>query len=225
MKCSKTRVRRILLVLWISGVVWLTLGGCQKPPEVVEPPQAPEGAAGVVVDAAPNELALTRTDLPAGFQLAGEKASGPEYFALYLRPGAMDEATSGGNTLLGVLTYVAVYPTAAEAQEAFARVNDPEKKEMQAVELRSSAAADVVSEPYAGAVQGADQSEAGKVNYLLNDRRIFEYSHRVRLGNVLAYMVVSAIGTPAEPERLAGDVRDLVQRQVDRIAAAGSGGP
>jgi hypothetical protein len=44
--------------------------------------------------------------------------------------------------------------------------------------------------------------------------------HRFRIGNVLAYVVVAAVGTPDEPEHLLEDARDLVQRQIDHIAGA-----
>ena len=71
-------------------------------------------------------------------------------------------------------------------------------------------------------MQGADASEAFRVTYRLLDRTIVEYGHRFRLGNVLAHVVVAAIGDPNEPASLLGDARDLVQRQIDQIVAAAS---
>ena len=52
------------------------------------------------------------------------------------------------------------------------------------------------------------------------EKHIFEYGHRFRVGNVLAYVVVAAIGNPDEPENLVKAARDLVQRQIDHIAKA-----
>jgi signal transduction histidine kinase len=43
-----------------------------------------------MVEASAADLALSRSDMPAGFQLVADKSSGPEYVALYLRPSALD---------------------------------------------------------------------------------------------------------------------------------------
>jgi len=181
----------------------------------------PDGVAGVELSASPNNLALTRTDLPAGFQLVAEKSSGPEYVALYLRPSAADLDASGGNSLLGVLTYVAVYTTTADAEHYFSQASfDPAEQSIEDIKPLSSTATDVVTQPFDGSVQGADASEAYRVTYSLMDRHIFAYSHRIRLANVLAYIAVSAIGNPDEPQYLLEDVRNIVQRQIDYIAKA-----
>ncbi len=176
---------------------------------------------GVVVNASPDDLVLTRSDMPAGFQLAAEKSSGPEYFALYLRPSALDPEASGGNSLLSVLTSVAVYTTTADAEKVYLEASaDPTEPAIEDHALVSGAATDVVTQPFEGAAQGADASEAYRVTYRLMGRRVFEYGHRVRLGNVLAYVVVAAIGNPDEPQHLLEDARDLVQRQINHIAEA-----
>ena len=88
----------------------------------------------------------------------------------------------------------------------------------------SEQATNVLTAPFESVVEGADASEAYRVTYQLMGRNIYEYGHRFRLGNVLAYVVVAAIGTPEEPEHLLEDARDLVQRQIDRIAEAASQG-
>ena len=88
----------------------------------------------------------------------------------------------------------------------------------------SGAATNVAVVPFEGAVQGADASEAYQVTYQLLGQSIYEYGHRFRLGNVLAYVVVAAIGNPGEPEYLLETARDLVQRQIDHIAEASAQG-
>jgi len=218
-------IRRQWRILLVWGVALLLLGACTAPDDGVAPPQAPQEMAGVVVDASPDAIALTRADMPAGFQLAAEKGEGPEYVALYLRPNAVDEEIAGGNSLLSVLTSVAVYTTTARAEQVYREASgSPTQQNDEDFELLSSAATDIVTEPFAGAAEGVDASEAYRVTYSLMGRRIFEYGHRIRLGNVLAYVVVAAIGDPGEPEHLLGDARDLVQRQIDHIAEAASPG-
>jgi hypothetical protein len=174
-----------------------------------------------VVNASPGDIALTRTDLPAGFQLAAEKSLGPEYVALYLRPSALDPEASGGNSLLSVLTSVGVYTTTVDAERVYLEASgDSNAWAIEDIELASDAATDVVTEPFEGAALGADASEAYRVSYRLMERHIFEYGHRFRLGNVLAYVVVAAIGDPEEPQHLLEDARNLVQQQIDHIADA-----
>jgi hypothetical protein len=185
------------------------------------PPHVPDGIAGAVVDASPSDLALTRTDLPAGFQLAVEKSLGSEYVALYLRPSALDAEESGGNPLLSVLTGVGVYKTTAHAESAYLEASaDPADQAIEDIPLISDEATDIVTEPFTGSAQGADASEAYRITYLLMERHVYEYSHRFRVGNVAAYVVVSAIGGPDEPQHLLKGARDIVQRQIDHIAKA-----
>jgi hypothetical protein len=219
----KIRFRRIFWIIIISGVALVTLSGCAKATEVAQPLQVPVEVAGVEIHASPVDLALTRTDLSAGFQLAGEKSAGPEYAALYLRPSALDSQASGGNMLLSVLTSVGVYTTTAEAKQVYLEASaDPTKQLDQDITLISEDATDFVIEPIESEIQGADESEVVRVTYRIMDQNIFEYGHRFRLGNVLVYIVVSAIGNPDEPQTLLEDARAIIQRQIDRIAAAAS---
>ena len=215
------RVRRASYarVVWVA--VLIILSGCVPVPVVVEPPQVPDGMAGVVLRASPDGIALTRSDMPAGFQLGAEKSSGSEYVALYLRPSALDPEASGGNTLLSVLTSVGVYTTTVSAEQVYLGASaDPSKRAIEDVALVSKSATEVVTEPFVGAVQGADASEAYRVTYRLMGQPIFEYGHRFRVGNVLAYVVVAAIGGPDEPQNLLPDAHDIVQRQIDHIIDA-----
>lgn len=215
------RVRRAsyALVVWVAALI--ILSGCVPLPVVVEPPQVPVGMTGVVVKAPPEDIALTRSDMPAGFQLGAEKSSGSEYVALYLRPSALDPEASGGNSLLSVLTSVGVYTTTASAEHVYLEATaDPTKQAIEDIALVSKSATEVVTEPFVGAVQGADASDAYRVTYRLMGQPIFEYGHRFRVGNVLAYVVVAAIGAPDEPQNLLQDARDLVQRQIDHIVDA-----
>ena len=207
------------LVVWVAALV--ILSGCVPLPVVVGPPQVPDGMTGVVLRASPDDIALTRSDMPAGFQLGAEKSSGAEYVALYLRPSALDPEASGGNTLLSVLTSVGVYTTTVSADQVYLEATaDPSKQALEDIALISKSATEVVTEPFAGAAQGADASEAYRVTYRLMGQPIYEYGHRFRVGNVLAYVVVAAIGDPEEPPYLLQDARDLVQRQIDHIIAA-----
>ena len=199
----------------------MVASACGPVPTAVEPPQSPEGLDEVVLKASSGDLALTRSDMPAGFQLAAEKSSGPEYLALYLRPSAAEEEESGGNKLLSVLTVVGVYTTTAAAEQMYLKATaDSAEQGIEEAAMISQAATNVVTVPFEGVVDGADASEAYRVTYQLMGRNIYEYGHRFRLGNVLAYVVVAAIGNPNEPEHLLEDARDLVQRQIDRIAEA-----
>jgi hypothetical protein len=207
------------LVVWAAALI--VLSSCAPPTDVVAPPQAPDSIAELIVNVPPADIALTRSDLPAGFQLAAEKSLGPEYVALYLRPSAVDPEASGGNVLLSVLTSVGVYATPAYAESIYLEVSaDPAKQAFEDIPLAGGAATDILTQPFEGAVQGADASEAYRVTYRLMERPIFEYGHRFRMGNVLAYVVVAAVGDPDEPEHLLEDARDLVQRQIDHIAGA-----
>ena len=221
------RNRRAFCMFVVWAVVLPVVGACFPPATVIAPPQVPNGMSGVVLDVLPEDLALTRADMPAGFQLAAEKSSGPEYFGLYLRPSALDPEASGGNSLLSVLTSVGVYPTTAAAENVYLEASgDPTKQADEEIAQVSAAATDIITEPFEGAVQGGDATEAFHVSYSLMDRRVFEYGHRFRLGNVLVHVVVAALGTPDEPEHLLEDARDLVQRQVDHIVeAAGQAAP
>jgi hypothetical protein len=206
-------------VIW--AIALIVLCGCTPPPDIVLPPHVPDGIAGLELNASPADIALTRTDLPAGFQLAAEKSLGREYVALYLRPSALDPEASGGNSLLSVLASVGIYTTTTDAQSVYLEASaDPTEQTGEEIPLVSSKATDIVTEPFAGAAQGADASEAYRVTYSLMEQHIFEYGHRFRLGNVLAYVVVAAIGDPDEPQHLLKDARDLVQRQIDHIAEA-----
>lgn len=215
------RVRGVFCGLVVWAVAVIGLSGCAPIATVIKPPQVPEGMTGVVLDASPDDIALTRADMPAGFQLAAEKGSGPEYVALYLRPSALDTDASGGNTLLSVLTSVGVYTTTVDAEQVYLKASvDPIKQATEDIAAVSKAATDIVTESFAGAAQGADASEAYRVSYRLMEKPVFEYGHRFRVGNVLAYVVVAAIGNPDEPQQLLEDARDLVQRQIDRIAEA-----
>lgn len=219
MNGMKGRGRLVAAVVWMAAAVALV--GCAPLPASVASPQAPEAMRGVVVEADPAELALTRLDMPAGFELAAEKGSDIEYVALYLRQSALDTDTSGGNTLLSVMTSVGVYTTTVDAEQAFLLAErDAAEEELEAEALVSRNATDIVSAPFAGAAVGTDASEALRVTYRLMDRTVVEYGHRFRLGNVLAHVVVAAIGNPNEPETLLGDARDLVQRQIDHIVEA-----
>lgn len=213
--------RRILYALMVCFVALIALTGCAPITEAIEPPQAPEGMAGVVLTASPDDIALTRLDMPAGFQLAAEKSLGSEYGAFYLRPSALDPEASGGNSLLSVLISVGVYTTTVDAENIYLSASaDPAEQAIEDIALVSGEATDIVTEPFEGAAQGADASEAFRVTYRLMDRPVFEYGHRFRMGNVLAYVVVAAVGDQDEPEHLLVDARNLVQRQIDHIAEA-----
>ncbi len=215
------RNRKTSCVLAVWAVALITISGCTSVATVVEPPIAPNGMIGMILHASPEDIALKRSDLPAGFQLAAEKTLGPEYVALYLRPSALDPEASGGNTLLSVLTSVGVYTTTTHAESVYLEAAaDPIEQAIEDVGLVSGAATDIVTEKFEGAAQGADASEAYRVSYRLMDQLVFEYGHRLRLGNVLVYVVVAAIGNPDEPQHLLEDARDIVQRQIDHIAGA-----
>ena len=214
-----SRGLRIVTLLWAA--VALALAGCAPLPVGVTPPQAPGSTSGTVVEAPAADLALARTDMPAGFQLAAERESDREYVALYLRPSALETEASGGNTLLSVMTSIGVYTTTVDAEQIYAKsAGGAAAPEPESAPLISQNATDVVTAPFAGAVQGADASEALRVTYRLMDQTVVEYGHRFRLGNVLAHVVVAAIGNPSEPETLLRDARDLVQRQIDHIVEA-----
>ncbi|HSN78045.1 MAG TPA: hypothetical protein VL334_23470, partial [Anaerolineae bacterium] len=188
---------------------------------VVRAPQVPVGMSGVMLDVTPDAIALTRSDMPAGFQLAAERGLGSEYVALYLRPSALESDASGGNKLLSVLTSVGVYTSTVAAERVYLNASaDPTKQAIDDITVGGGAATDVVVEPFAGAAQGAEASEAFRVTYRLMNQAVFEYGHRFRLGNVLGHVVVAAIGDPDEPEHLLRDARDLAQRQIDRIVQA-----
>lgn len=228
MNSHQATSRRIVLVLLVWSVGLLLFSGCRQTApeeEVVEPPLAPTEVAGLEVEAQPADLALTRADLPAGFQKAGERSEGTEYAAVYLRPTALEPEASGGNSLLSVLTTVAVYTTTLDAETAY-RDTSNEVTEQAIAELqeRVGEVSDVAIQSVGGAPQGTDASEAYRVTYRLMEQNIFEYGYRLRMGNVLAYVVVTALGNPGEPDHLLGDARDLVQRQIDRIAAAARAG-
>lgn len=218
-----SRILRVGVLFLAAIALALAQAGCAPLPAGVAPPQAPGSSSGKVVEAAAAELALARTDMPAGFQLAAERESEREYVALYLRPSALETEASGGNTLLSVMTSIGVYTTTVDAVQIYAQaIGDATAQEPESSPLIGQNATDVVTAPFAGAVQGADASEAFRVTYRLLDRTIVEYGHRFRLGNVLAHVVVAAIGDPNEPASLLGDARDLVQRQIDQIVAAAS---
>jgi len=203
----------------------MILSGCGPGAAVIEPPQAPAGLTGLVLKASPADVALTRSDMPAGFQLAAERSSGLEYLALYLRPSALAEKESGGNKLLSVLTSVGVYTTTVAAEQAYLKAAAGSAEQgVEEAAMISKGATNVVTEPFEGAVRGADASEAYRVTYRLMDQSVYEYGHRFRLGNVLAYVVVAAIGNPDEPDHLLKGARDLVQRQIDHIAEAAAQG-
>lgn len=207
------------LAIWLVALIMFS--GCSSVTAVVEPPQVPDGMTGIVLNSLPSDLALMRTDLPAGFQLAAEKALGHEYVALYLRPSALDPKASGGNSLLSVLTSVGVYTSTTDAENIYLEASDgPIEQSIGDVSLANGSATDFVSVSFEGAAQGADMSEAYRVSYRLMDQNVFEYGHRFRLGNVLAYVVVSAIGNPDEPQYLLEDARSIVQRQIDHIVEA-----
>lgn len=249
MDSRKVSILAAYCALLVWGLVLIALSGCASSVEnvgptqmqeetagAIEPPQVPENSAGaakpaqapeqtadIMVNVSPGDVALTRSDMPAGFQLAAEKGSGAEYVALYLRPAALDPEASGGNALLSVLTSVAVYTTTAEAEQVYLEASaDPAEQAVEDIELLSDAATDIVSEPFEAVVEGVDESEAHRVTYNLMGRRVFEYGHRVRVGNVLAYVVVAAVGDPDEPQYLVEDARGLVQRQIDHIVDTGS---
>jgi hypothetical protein len=116
---------------------------------------------------------------------------------------------------------VGVYTTTVSAEQVYLDASaNPSKRSIEDLALVSKSATEVVTEPFDGAVQGADSAEAYRVTYRLMGQPIFEYGHRFRVGNVLAYVVVAAIGGPDEPQNLLPDARNLVQRQIDHIIAA-----
>lgn len=220
MTSHNAHVRRTYCLPMVWAVALLLFSRCVPPTDIIAPPQAPDNVAEVVVvDVPPGNIALMRSDLPAGFQLAAEKSLGAEYVALYLRPSAIDPEASGGNSLLSVLTSVGVYTTPIHAENIYLEATTgPTAQPFEDISLAGGTATDIVVQPFDGAVQGADASEAYRVTYRLMERPIFEYGHRFRMGNVLAYVVVAAIGDPDEPEHLLEDARDLVQRQIDHIS-------
>ena len=223
------RVRRVCCSLAVWAVAVLILTGCGQAAAVIESPQVPPGLTGLVLNVSPGDLALTRLDMPAGFQLAAEKSSGTEsgteYVALYLRPSALQEGESGGNKLLSVLTSVGVYTTTVAAEKVYREANAVSAyMGIEEAAMITKGATNVITAPFEGAVRGADASEAYRVTYQLMGQGVYEYGHRFRLGNVLAYVVVAAIGNPDEPEHLIEGARDLVQRQIDHIAEAAAQG-
>jgi hypothetical protein len=221
MNSQEFRGRRPICVMIACAVVLIVLSGCAPIPEVIDPPLVQDGMAELELHASPADIALTRLDLPAGFQLAAEKSSGPEYLALYLRPSSLDPEASGGNSLLSVLVSVGVYTTTVDAKTVYLRASaDPSGKAVEDIALVSGSATDIVTQSFDGAAQGANASEAFRVTYSLMDQPVFEYGHRFRLGNVLAHIVVAAVGDQDEPQHLLKDTRDLVQRQIDHIAEA-----
>jgi hypothetical protein len=226
MSRRSVRTRRLfcLPVAWV--VAAMILASCGQPAAVVEPPQVPEGLSGIVLNASPGDLALTRLDMPAGFQLAAERSSDLEYVALYLRPSALQEGQSGGNKLLSVLTSVGVYTTTVDAERVYREATAVSTHTgVEEAAMITKGATNVAMAPFDGAVVGADASEAYQVTYELMGQGVYEYGHRFRLGNVVVYVVVAAVGDPDEPEHLIRDVRDLAQRQIDHIVAAVTKGP
>ena len=195
----------------------------ESPPAAVAPPRIPDAMARTEVRTAPEAIALTRADLPAGFEKATEKRSGTEYAALFLRPTALEEQASGGNSLLSVLTNIAVYTSTTQAADIFAEASiDNTQQTIAELTSLNTSVSDISIEPFAGAVQGADDSEAFHVAFKLLEQDVFQYGYRFRIGNVLAYVVVAAIGRPDEPQNFRKSARDIVQRQIDHLVESTS---
>ena len=163
-------------------------------------------------------LILLFEDLPGGFQLAGEdRPGGNAYSVIYLRPEALTQSSSAG--LIGVIVNLSIHADAAAAQEEFAAQGMNADSIKQDVQETSGNASGVDVLPHTASVAGADEVVVFRVRYAIGPTRLLEYRYRMRVGNAVVSLIVTAPApeTGVEPDSIREQAQALAEQQVRRI--------
>ena len=193
------------------------LAACGSRPTAQPPTPTPTPMLPPVTGQAEN-LILLLADLPGGFQLAGEdRPGGNEYSVIYLRPEALAQSSSAG--LIGVIVNLSIHADAAGAREEFAAQGMNADSIKQDVQETSGNASGVDVQPHMASVAGADEVVAFQVRYAIGPTRLLEYRYRMRVGNAVVSLIVTAPApaTDAEPASLREQAQALAEQQVKRI--------
>ncbi len=186
-----------------------------QPPTPTPPPPTPTLPA---VTGQAENLILLLADLPGGFQLAGEdRPGGNEYSVIYLRPEALAQSSPAG--LIGVIVNLSIHADVETAREEFAAQGMDADSIKQDVQETSGSAGGVEVQPHTASVAGADEAVAFQVRYAIGPTRLLEYRYRMRVGNAIVNLIVTAPApaTGDEPASFREQAQALAEQQVKRI--------
>ncbi len=208
-----TRLKKALLLI---AVIFTACGPrpTVTPPAPTTPPLTPTLPA---VTGQPQDLIIQLEDLPSGFVMAGEEgSSGNGYSRIYLQPEALQPSSSAN--LVGVIANFNLAPDMATAREQFSAQPMDIATIAQDVQATMGSAGNVEVQPETVSVPGADAVAAFRVRYAIGGTPLLEYRYRLRVGNALVNLIVTA--TEGEEANVREQALGLVQKQVERINAA-----
>lgn len=217
-----------------ASVATATIAPTQTPVPTASPTERPTMESSAVATASgdqgrvggqPRELIIQAADLPAGFQQAADESKAiNQYSVVYIRPQAMAGPISGGFALLGVIANIGLYPNEATAQSESTSQGGLDPKSIEADIKQASPNVKEINVQHVEdmAVQGADQVLAYEVRYIVDPTPLLDERYRVRVGNVVANLIVSAradAGGQVPPE-FRSAAAQLLEKQVQRLNKA-----
>lgn len=172
----------------------------------------------------PKSLIVQAEDLPVRFAMSGGEAPRDgTYSHVYFNPEALLAAPDAEEKLLGVIVNLTLFGGEAEADQGFTDQGGLDKAAVLAnVSVATPGAIAKSAEPYAFTSEKTDRVVAFRVRYALQGTEVVEYRLRLRVANAVANLIISSRLTAdgAEPPTLAVRVRDIADRQLQRLESA-----
>jgi hypothetical protein len=208
----------LLIAAAIAGAI--TACGSRPTAEPAPPTALPPTPTLPAVTGLAENLTIRLEDLPGGFTMAGEdRPGGNAYSVVYLRPDVLAQQPPTSASLVGVIENLSILTDMAGAHAQFAAQGTDTASIARDVQEVSGNASNVDVQPYAASVAGADEVIAFRVRYVIGSTRLLEYRYRMRVGNVLVNLIVTAtvLETEVESANIREQAQALAQKQVEHI--------
>lgn len=172
----------------------------------------------------PRLLVVQNEDLPSQLVVGGgEYQSSNEFSQVYFNPQAYISGTTTNAELMGVIVNLSLLDDAVSANTSFtARGGLDPAAVMDDIRAAAPSALPRAVEPYAVTAADADRVLAFRVRYSLQGIDVCEYRYRVRVGNAVCNLIISARATAegTEPAGFEGRAQAILDRQVARLVQA-----
>lgn len=172
----------------------------------------------------PRLLVVQSEDLPSQLSLGGgEYQSSNEFSQVYFNPQADLSETAANAGVMGVIVNLSLFDDAVAANTSFeAQGGLDATGVMDDIRAGAPSALPRAVELHAVTAADADRVLGFRVRYSLQGTDVCEYRYRVRVGNAVCSLIISARATaeggePAEFERRAQAILD---RQIARLVEA-----
>ncbi len=172
----------------------------------------------------PRLLVVQNEDLPSQLAVGGGEYQGSNEFSqVYFNPQAYLSGTTPNAGIMGVIVNLSLLDDTVAANTSFtARGGLDPAAVMNDIRAAAPSALPRAVEPHAVTAADADRILAFRVRYSLQGTDVCEYRYRMRVGNAVCNLIISARATAdgAEPADFERRARAILDRQIARLVEA-----